>query len=340
MTEARMWGIHAGKLGQVDNMFLDRNTPCIAIGWDAVGDLSQIPAEREAFKAIYIRYYPDAKKRAVPTSAGMLFRYVHEAEIGDYVVYPSKQSRLVHIGKITGAYRYDPSKNSRYPNIRPVEWINAVPRTACSQGALYEMGSAMTFFQIKSYADELAALANIKKPVITKDESDDTVGIVSEEIEQSTRDFIQKRVTQMLKGHPFEHFAAHILELLGYKTRITPEGPDTGIDIVAYKDELGLEPPIIKVQVKSNDSDITPDKVQALYGNVASSEYGLFIALNGFSKKAREFARSKANLRLIDGEELIDLILAHYERLDSKYKATIPLKNVYIQVQVENDENQ
>lgn len=92
------------------------------------------------------------------------------------------------------------------------------------------------------------------------------------------------------------------------------------------------------MQVKSNDSDITPDKVQALYGNVASGEYGLFVAINGFSKKAREFAKSKPNLRIIDGDELIDIVLQHYEQLDSKYKAIIPLKNVYIPVQVDNEE--
>ncbi|MBP7507781.1 MAG: restriction endonuclease [Prolixibacteraceae bacterium] len=45
--------------------------------------------------------------------------------------------------------------------------------------------------------------------------------------------------------------------ILGYRTRVTPEGPDGGVGIIAYKDELGLEPPIIKVQVKSNDSDIS-----------------------------------------------------------------------------------
>ena len=67
-------------------------------------------------------------------------------------------------------------------------------------------------------------------------------------------------------------------------------------------------------------------------------EYGLFIALNGFSKKAREFVKSKANLRIIDGDELIDILLQHYEQLDSKYKAIIPLKNVYIPEHIESEQ--
>jgi len=42
------------------------------------------------------------------------------------------------------------------------------------------------------------------------------------------------------------------------------------------------------------------------------------------------FARAKANLRLIDGDELVDLILAHYEQFDSRYKALLPLKRVFV----------
>lgn len=117
----------------------------------------------------------------------------------------------------------------------------------------------MSLFHIKNYAGEFYSAAY--EIAITRPEEDITVAKVAEEIVQSTRDFISKRLIQELKGHPFEHFIAHVLNVLGYRTRISPEGADGGIDIIAHKDELGLESPIIKVQVKSNDSDITPDKV-------------------------------------------------------------------------------
>jgi restriction system protein len=50
-----------------------------------------------------------------------------------------------------------------------------------------------------------------------------------------------------------EEFIADLLKAMGYRTTISPQGGDSGIDIVAYKDEL---PPRIAVQVKSQDSDI------------------------------------------------------------------------------------
>src|SRR6185437_15343795 len=78
-------------------------------------------------------------------------------------------------------------------------------------------------------------------------------------------------LAQELKGHPMAHFIGHLLNTMGYRTRVSPEGPDGGIDIIAHKDELGFEPPIIKVQVKSTDKGTIGDPVvSALYGKVGS----------------------------------------------------------------------
>ncbi len=264
----------------------------------------------------------------------MLYRFVYEINIGDYIIYPSKLDKRVHIGQVTGEYAYRPELSSAYPNTRAVKWLKDIPRTAFTQGALYEIGAAQSFFQVKNYADEFIAVLAGDAPIEESGE-DNTVTAVAENIEEQTATFIRKRLSQELKGFPFERFIAHLLNIIGYKTRLSPQGGDGGIDIIAHKDALGIEPPIIKVQVKSNDGVITPDKVQALYGNVETGEYGLFVTLSSFSAKASAFAKSKSNLRLIDGDELIELILANYEAIDSKYKAMLPLKNVYIPTTVE-----
>jgi restriction system protein len=335
MNYSTVWGIHAGAQGEADNLFL--KTPCVALGWDKVGDLSKIVNDREAFKTALMSGHPETKPGAVATTAGMLYRFIYEIQIGDYILYPSKRDKSIHLGEITGSYEYRPDLSREYPNIRTVKWLKSVPRTEISQGALYEIGSAMSLFQVKNYADEYIGVLNGEKKTQEKDdEEDSTVADTAKNIEENTRDFVYKKLSKELKGHPFEHFVAHLLNLMGYKTRVSPEGGDGGIDVLAFKDELGIEPPIIKVQVKSEDGNITPDKVQALYGNVETGEYGLFITLGSYSKNARSFAKSKSNLRLIDGDELIDLILSHYEQLDSKYKAMLPLKNVYIPTQIED----
>lgn len=330
-----LWGIHGGKTGDADSLFLKKKF--IAIGWSKCGDLGKLSPNREAYKELLAKTYTDAKPGAIPTNAGQLYRFVHEMKPDDLVVYPSKRDHHIHIGRITSAYGYDPDLEPVYPNLRSVEWLKTVPRTRFTQGALYEIGSAMSLFQVKNYADEFLAAVEGKppaEPVV----GDVTVGLVAEEIEQTTSDFIVKQLSKELKGHPFAEFVAHILQKMGYRTRLSPEGPDGGIDIIAHKDELGFEPPIIKVQVKSKEGSVGDPDTSALYGKVGTNEFGLLVTLGTFTKQAQSFARSKSNLRLIDGPELVTLILEHYEALDSRYKGLLPLKMVYVPEALEGNE--
>jgi len=326
-SNSTVWGIHAGRTGDADELFLKQNV--IALGWAKVGDISKLPADREAFKAQLKTFYPDEKEGWYPVAAGQLFRFLHEIKVGDYVAYPSKQTRTVHLGEITSAFQYDPKTQPGYPQQRTVKWLKSFPRTHFSQGALYEIGSALSFFQVRQYADEyLSALAG--QAVAQAPKQDESLSYVAEDIEQTTRDYVLKILAQELKGHGFAHFFAHLLSTMGYRTRISPEGTDGGVDIIAHKDELGFEPPIVKVQVKSTEGSVGDPIVSQLYGKVERSEFGMVVTLGTFTNPAVLFARNKGNLRLIDGDELVTLILAHYEQFDSRYKALIPLKRVYV----------
>lgn len=335
MSETTLWGIHAGKYGDADTLFLKHNV--VALGWDKLGDLSGLSPDRESFKQEVIQAYPNKKPGAVANNAGQLYRFIHEMKKGDLIAYPAKKERMIHIGRITSDYNFNNSKEPKYPHHRGVEWLKKALRTNFSQGALYEIGSAISFFQVKNYADEfIAALEGEEQ--INPPSSDDSVAIVTEEIEESTRDFIIKTLARDLKGHLFEDFIAHLLNQMGYRTRVAPEGPDGGIDIIAHRDELGFEPPIIKVQVKSSEGSIGEPIVSALYGKVDNSEYGLLVTLGYFTKQAINFAKSKSNLRLIDGNELVDIILIHYEKFSSKYKGILPLKSIYVPQKVDESE--
>ena len=120
----------------------------------------------------------------------------------------------------------------------------------------------MSLFQIKNYTDEfIGALEGHPSPQPPK--ADETVAAVAEDIEETTRDFVLKQLGMQLKGHPLAEFVALLLNAMGYHTRVSPEGPDRGIDIIAHRDELGFEPPIIKVQVKSGEGSIGDPVVSA-----------------------------------------------------------------------------
>lgn len=327
MSDVTVWGIHAGRTGDADSLFLAKNV--IALGWAEVGAISELSPSRETFKEAVGRAYSDWSNGRVANAAGQLFRFSHEMKTGDLVAYPSKQDRQVHIGKITGNIEYRPDLSKGYPQIRSVKWLKCVMRTAFSQGALYEMGSAMSFFQIKTYSDEVIAATEGREPQISAPSEDESVAFVADDIEQQTRDFILKQLSRELKGLPLEEFVKHLLERMGYKARLT-RANEPSVDILAHKDALGFEPPIIKVQVKSNDGKISDRDVSALYGKVGNGEHGLLVTLGEFTPAAHTFANSKSNLRLIDGDELVELIYQYYDMFDAKYKGILPLKKVYV----------
>lgn len=334
-NDKTVWGIHGGRSGEADSLFLQKNV--IAVGWVKTGDASKIKPNRDAYKAAYAQAYPDRNPVAVPTMAGQLFRFVNEMQVGDLVAYPSRADRKIHLGRIESAYQHNPQLDEHFPHQRAVKWLRDVPRTHFTQGALYEIGAALSLFQVKTYAEEFRAAAEgkSKTPPVDKDK---TIPQVSENIEETTRDFIIKRLAQETKGHPFADFVAHLLTTMGFRTRVSPEGVDGGVDIVAHKDELGFEPPIIKVQVKSTEGSVGDPAVSALYGKVESREHGLIVTLGTFTPPAKNFAKSKSNLRLIDGDELVRLIFEHYDQFDARYKGLLPLRRVYVPEAIDDAE--
>jgi restriction system protein len=324
--EIKVWGIHTYD----DNLFLKENV--IAIGWREMGDLSLIEQDREAFKAKYTEVYKDAKKGSIPTCAGMLYRFVNEAKVGDYVVFPSKSNREVNIGQITGDYRYDAEEHDHVQK-RDVKWFKHFKRTFFSQGALYEIGAAQSFFLVKNYADEfLSALEKDFKNSFDKELAEnDVIAETADEIEQATRDYVLKALFTNFKGYPLENFVANLLEAMGYKTTVSKQGGDNGIDIIAYKDEL---PPRILVQVKSQNKDIPETVVQSFKGAMLNGDYGLFVTLSDYTPNAKIFLDKNPIIKGINGYELVDLIIKYYDKLNEKYQKVIPLKRVYIPVSV------
>jgi len=324
--ELRVWGIHTTD----DVLFLHNDV--IAIGWKEFGDCNKLQPTREAYKLHYMNTYPGGKKGAVATSAGMLYRFALEMKIGDYVVFPSKSDRKINIGVVESDFIFESSADL-YVQQRKVKWLKHLPRTVFSQGALYELGSALSFFMLKNYADEyLQVLDKDFKPTVNIVEPDETVAATASEIVETTRDFILKELSKNLKGFALEEFLADLLRAMGYRCKISPQGGDSGIDITAYKDEL---PPRILVQVKSQDGDIKEATIQSLKGAMREGDYGLFVTLSNYTKNAQKYLDNTPIIRGINGTELVDLILKYYDELSEKYRKMILLKKVYIPVSEE-----
>lgn len=328
----RVWGVHMGVL--VGTTPIDK--AIVGIGWSDLGDLAKIPADRDSFKEAVARAYDYAKPGSIPVQAGVLYRFVHEMKEGDVVVYPSKVDRMVNIGIVDGPYRHDPETCAPYPNIRPIKWLKHFPRENFSQAALYEIGSFITLFSVRNYADEFLAaleerpLQETEEQVEVRQDDETITKAVSAQAEETTHDFVIRQLKSGIDPYQFENFIAHLLECMGYHARVTTKSGDGGVDIIAHRDQLGFEPPIIKVQCKQVTGQIGRPEVTQLLGNVEQGEHGLFVTLGAYSRDAKELDRSKPNLRLINGEQLVDLIFENYRKFDPRYQAILPLKQIYV----------
>lgn len=339
MSELTVWGVHMG--AHVGERPIEGGY--VAIGWPAMGDLTKIAPNRDAFKAALVAAYPDKKAGAIPVDAGSMFKFLHQIEAGDIVVYPSKSDRMVNIGCFTGVATYVEGDPDEYPTRRAVEWLVHIPRDEFSQAALHEIGSFLTMFRVRRYANEFLAKIDLATTThasaaseISADQqdeiADDDTATVSAAIqaEASTSDFIIKRLMTELSGHQFEDFIAHLLECMGYTARVTPKSGDGGVDVIAHMDPLGFQPPIVKVQCKRTTSQTPRPDVDQLLGTLGDGEYGLFVNLGSFARGAVELERNRAKLRLINGEQFVELVFEHYAKLSPRYRALIPLKQIFV----------
>lgn len=332
-----VWGVHNDRLNTelIEGGF-------ISIGWDELGDLRQIGLDRDRLKAALTDAFPDAKPRAVAGWAGTLLRFASEISEGDVIVAPYRPDNTINIGVVTGPYEFHPTEVG-HRHRRTVRWERlGVSRTVFSQAALYEIGSLLTVFGIRKHPDEFLAVlrasdesefeaAAARTTVVSEP---DLAGATDEprasRIDRHTRDFVLDRLKDELTHEEFEEFTADLLRAMGYEARTTRYSQDGGVDVIAHRDPLGVEPPLIKVQCKHMTSTIGAPDVQQLIGTQAPNELSLFVTLGGYSRDAIAIERVRQGLRLINGEDLVDLVLRNYDRLAPTWKSRFPLRPILV----------
>lgn len=332
-----MWGVHNDTLASelVDGGF-------VSIGWDELDlDLTTIGSSREDLKAELWKAFPDSKPGAIAGWAGILHRFVYEMKPGDIVVAPYKPDSTINIGMVAGDYQFAADAPT-HRHRRPIDWRKlGVSRTVFTQPALYEVGAFLTVFGIRRYAAEFRAVLNTvgdsvevaEKAVeqvapAVPDESTDEPRV--SRVERHTRDFVLGRLRRALTHQEFEEFTADLLRAMGYEARVTAYSQDGGVDVLAHRDPLGLEPPLIKVQCKHLTGTVGAPDVQQLVGTLGHNELSLFVTLGAYSRDAQAIERVRPSLRLISGEELVDLVLRHYANLAQKWRLRIPLAPVLV----------
>ncbi len=332
-----MWGIHNDTL---TDELVDRSF--VSIGWDDIPDLRTVQGGREGIKRALFAANPDAKPQSVAGQAGVLYRFSTDIAIGDIVVAPYKPDSTVNIGVVAGDYYFEQNAPTHKHRL-PVDWKRVgLSRTVFTQSALYEIGSFITVFQIRKHSAEfIAALNSTDGSIDVVAENIDEVlektdeALANDEprasrIERHTRDFILECLHRRINHKDFEDFTASLLRALGYEARVTQYSQDGGVDVIAHRDPLGVEPPQIKVQCKHRVATIGAPEVQQLVGTQGSGELSLFVTLGNYSRDAQAIERQRPGLRLLTGEDLVSLTVDNYAKLPEKWRSLIPLTSLLV----------
>ena len=149
-------------------------------------------------------------------------------------------------------------------------------------------------------------------------------------LESDARDGIKRYIVSK-SPYEFQDMVAALLRAMGYHTPfVAPKGKDGGIDIIAYLDPLGAQTPRIKVQVKHKpDATISASDIRALLGVLRAGDIALFVTSGTFSPDAKSTGTSSREfIRLIDGDEFIDMWLEFYDKMTDDDKNMLPLKRI------------
>ena len=141
------------------------------------------------------------------------------------------------------------------------------------------------------------------------------------------QDFTEKELKLVLNdfysyfktGFEFEEFLKPFLEAIGLsEVYVTKKTGDDGIDLTAVKEGLeeinNVDSVKYRIQAKrySPTTTISPEKIDALRGNLSFNEKGLFITTAKISDKAKEQAVTKDPYKpvyVIDGIDLVRICI-------------------------------
>ena len=332
--EPQAWTIKGGKVGEYETDSLERGIALL--GFKEVADLT--PAStRDAIKELVRAAYPDKNDHQHNNITNQLFAFRMRIAVGDIIAMPLKSiPGFVAVGRVLGEYQYQLVDIGDKPrHVRSVKWRKShVDKSDIGADLRKSLSPMMTVSHPRAQ-DSNQRLVAIYKDGIDPRSADDpaeTDDIDSYIVAQDPEDAILDHIRQRFRDHDFAELVDAVLRADGYRTVLSPPGPDRGVDILAGRGPLGFDPPRLCVQVKATERPIGVGDLDQLNGVLEkhATDQGLFVSWSGFTKPAEDQARlSHFRIRLWTGRDLLYEIYRVYDDLPVDIRAKLPLQQVW-----------
>jgi len=331
VTAKAMWMIRAGRGGMLFDDFKENGI--VKIGLPRIGDLSNFRS-RSAITEELDSKFPEWSKGKRGIWAGQLYRFAHKIEVGDDSLTYDPSRRVYLLGTVESDYIHDTSQPEGWTCVRRINWRGEIDRDNLSVSTKNSLGAISSLFRIPT--DAASEILSAKEGGVKKEEveadAESEEDILFRDIETRALEFIQDRINR-LDWEEMQQLVAGLLRAMGYKTLVSPDGPDRGKDIVASPDGFGFEAPRIVVEVKHRKESMGSQQIRSFLGGRHQDDKGLYVSTGGFTKDAHyEAERANIPVKLMNLPELVNALLENYEKLDIETQRLIPLKKTYLPV--------
>ena len=323
----RMWMVRAGERAAWIDDFEQKGY--VGIGWSRIKNIQNKNLEeiKEMLKEAYIY----SKGKLVMT-ASQIYKFKEEISKGEYVISYNHEDRVYLVGIVEGNYE-EKEGIMVCSKLKKVNWKGKINRDDLSTSTKNTLGSISTLFEIRDTAKEeiLNLLKGVKeKPIEESVEvEEEQLDELKEDVANKAKEFAKDKILK-LDWEQMEELVAGIIRAMGFKTRLTEKGSDRGRDILASPDGLGLKDPRIVIEVKHRRGKMDAKELRNFISSLKDTDRGIYVSTGGFTKEAKyESDRARVPIKMLNADELVELIFEYYDTLDLETKNMIPLVKIY-----------
>jgi restriction system protein len=292
------------------------------IGWGKVGPELGTAQSREELYPIVRAAYSDVKSPIViGNNVGQIARFLFDIKPGDWVITPAADTEWLHYGQVPADsphFYADATDGCPYRHRRRIQWAGKrLERGELSVPLQNSIRSMLTVFGISQAPEFLSAIGKAtprEKPPAAYD----PYRAVLEQILE-------------LDASEFEILVGHLLTALGFEgSEVTGKSGDGGVDATGELNVANLAKVKVFVQAKRYKlgSTVSASVVRQLRQAIPFGGQGAFITTADYQKSAAEVALEPGfpRIGLINGHQLVDLLVEHWSDIPSEFRDLLGLK--------------
>jgi len=311
------------------------------IGFTDVANLGATRNMKE-FQLFCQRALAGKSPGSISRTLNQLWAFRSRIKQGDLLLMPRQKRGGVAVGKFTGVYEYRDGLPGGSRHVRKVEWIRReIPRSILDEDILLSISAAATVAAIRRRDGEarIRTLVGLQAPTTLTSGAAESEDALDQDcgtnLEENARDQLRLRMEKRFPGPELATLVDALLQAQGYRTHRTAPDEDGTVNIMAGGGPMGLESPRVCAQVRSSPKPEGADVVKDFQATVKNcgAEQGLLIAWRGFQGAAVAESQGRFfEVRLWDDEDIIEAVMAAYDRLPRAIQASLSLRRIWIPI--------